>query len=126
MQEPLRAVLVVSRIDLHQTTTCLREEGFRAFGVPDEVAAADLLRDFRPPVMVVDYPASWGREGSFLSLIRAYHPRAAVIGVLDRADPELEREAQSEGYDDIIRRPISRRALVEKVRGLLAAPDARA
>lgn len=123
MSEAARAVLVVSQLDQHQTTTCLREEGFRAFGVPDEVAAADLLRHFRPPVLVVDYPASWGREGSFLSLIRALHPTARVVAVLVRGDAELEGAALAEGYDDVCRRPISRRELVAKVRRLLATPD---
>jgi DNA-binding response OmpR family regulator len=113
-------VLIVSRTELQQTTACLRQEGIRALGVPDEVAAADVLRQgFLPPVLIVDYPPSWGSEGSFLSLIRAYHRAAAVVAVVDDDDPALGRRLLEEGYQDVLVRPLSRQALRETVRRLL-------
>ena len=119
------SVLIVSRTELQQTTACLREEGIRALGVPDEVAAAEVLRQgFLAPVLIVDYPPSWGTEGSFLSLIRAYHRHAGVIAVVDDDHPALEKALREEGYDDVLVRPLSRQALVATVRRLLPAVDA--
>lgn len=43
--------------------------------------------------------------------------------MLNRNDPELERAALAEGYDDVVTRPVSRRRLVAKVHRLLAEPD---
>lgn len=105
--------------------TILHNNGFREIRQGDKLElAVHVLNTFMPDVLLCADTLPDGRLSEFVRKVRHHkvgnNPFLPVIAMLDRPTPELVQEIMDSGVDDVVTKPLSTAALLDRIHALIS------
>lgn len=124
--EKVDLILVDPDVSARQSARIiLHNNGFREIRQGDKLEmVAHVLNTFMPDVLVCADTLPDGKLSDFVRKIRhhqiGHNPFLPVIAMLDQPTPELVQEIMDSGVDDVVTKPLSTAALLDRIHALIS------